>query len=376
MALKLDDALKLALERGELGVAVAAYVGNDLVVDRWVGVADESDHRAVERDTLFPIFSVTKAMTSAALHLQAERGCVDYDQPVAVYWPEFEQAGKGEIKVRHVLTHQSGAAAMPPEVTPRLLADWDWLTSQIARLAPLHRPGEKNLYHSMTFGWIIGEIVRRTDTLHRLPCQFLSDEIFAPFEIEDIWLPLPAEEDARVATLSLTGAALQDFSGAPMREPAMPARIAPIPDIYNDPQLRRACNPSAGAIATARAVARFFAILANGGTLDGKRLLSEDRIRECLTIRPDNDRIDEVVGGPTTVGIGGFWLRHPALRSEPVLGSSRTILYQGGAGGSIAFADLDRRLAVAICHNRMFAGLGADEHPFVELADAIRDAVS
>jgi CubicO group peptidase (beta-lactamase class C family) len=173
--------------------------------------------------------------------------------------------------------------------------------------------------------------------------------------------------------LTSTGAALADYSGAPLYDIAMPPKIKTIPDIYNRLDMRRACSPSAGGIATARGVARFFAILANGGVLDGKRLLSEERVRSFLEVRPNTTRMDEVAGQPTTLGIGGFWVQNPSGPDQPLIGSGANILYHTGAGNTMAFADLDRRMAVAICHNRMFGAI--EKHPFVGLADAVRDVV-
>jgi CubicO group peptidase (beta-lactamase class C family) len=374
-------ALERAIELGEVGVAVAAYVGDELIVDEWIGLTAEHGGAPVEADTLFPIFSVTKAMIATALHLQAERGLVEYDEPIATYWPEFAQGGKGRITVRQVLCHQSGVVAMPPDLTPALMGDWEWITTRLAEMEPLHLPGEVNTYHALTFGWLIGEVVRRTDPQRRFPCQFVCDEILTPFEIDNFFLPLPAEQDHRVAELTSTGAAQADYANRSLRDATVPPRVAPVPEIFNCVEMRRACNPSAGAISTARDVARFFAILANGGMLDGKRILSEQRVRSCLTVRPDNDRIDELSGSPTSVGIGGFWVRDPSsaagsgVARERILGSGSSLLFQSGAGGSIAFADLDTRASVAICHNRMFGAFPLEEHPWVEVADAVWKAV-
>ena len=221
-------ALERAVELGEVGVAVAVYIGDDLVVDEWIGLTADGDGLPVQRETLFPVFSVTKAMVATSLHLQAERGLVDYDAPVASYWPEFAQAGKGDITVGHVLCHQSGMAAMPPDITPELVGDWEWVTSRLAAMEALHPPGEANAYHALSFGWLVGEVIRRTDAQHRLPCQFLRDEILVPFGIDDVWLPLPSEHDHRVATLITTGAPQADFSGARLRKAATPPSASTI----------------------------------------------------------------------------------------------------------------------------------------------------
>jgi CubicO group peptidase (beta-lactamase class C family) len=378
---RVREALEQALRFGEIGVAVAAYSGEELVVDDWIGAAAEGDGPPVEVDTLFPVFSVTKAMVATALHLQVERGLADYEAPVCKYWPEFAQSGKRDITVRDLLCHQSGMAAMPSETTLNNIGDWVWVTEQLAAMPPLHPPGTANVYHALSFGWLIGEVIRRTDRQNRLPCQFVREEILLPFSIDGVWLSLPAAHDHNVAVLATASAPQQDYSAARLRNATAPPSVIPIPDVYNSPEMRRGCNPSAGAVATARGVARFFAIIANGGVLDGNRLLSEERIRSFLEPRPNNDRVDEAIGRPSSVGLGGYWVpgEHPDFSDAmqlplKVLGPERNILYHAGAGGSFALADLDSKMSLAICHNRMFgSSLGADQHPWVGLVKAARD---
>ena len=154
-------------EGGEVGIQVAAYSDSNLVVDIWAGIADPMAAREVKADTLFPTFSVIKAVTATALHLQVSRGLVDYDAPVARYWPEFAANGKGKLTVRHVLHHRSGVWQMPEAVTPERLADYDWMVDAIARLPPIFEPGTRNGYQGLTFGWMISEVyavpIRKAD---------------------------------------------------------------------------------------------------------------------------------------------------------------------------------------------------------------------
>jgi CubicO group peptidase (beta-lactamase class C family) len=372
------NALERAVELGEIGVAVAVYAGEDCVVDECIGDVAPGD-APVQPDTLFPVFSVTKAMVATSVHIQAERGLLDYEAPVAEYWPEFAQQGKGDITVRHVLCHQSGMAAMPPDITPARINDWDWVTGQLAAMAPLHPPGEANAYHALSFGWLLGEVVRRTDPQGRVPCRFVPEEILDPCAVPDVWLTTPVELDDRVAILTTAGAAQRDFSAATLRTASTPPAVAPSPEVYNLPEMRHACNPAAGAVAAAHGIARFFAILANGGSLGGVRLLSEDRVRACLEVRPGNHRLDEVAGETTDVGRGGFWVLDPDPELEPspnalpesIFAGGTRVLYQTGAGGSLGWADLDARVAVGICHNRMFGPAPAERHPWAALGDAI-----
>src|SRR5262245_63540829 len=138
---------------GEIGLQVAAYVNGELVVDAWAGLADETTGRRVDGDTLFPVFSVTKAVTAVALHLQAERDLVDYAMPIAYYWPEFGAHGKDKATVYDALTHQLSVPIMPLGVTPELMCDWNWMVQRIADMRPLFEPGTKSAYMSYTWGW-------------------------------------------------------------------------------------------------------------------------------------------------------------------------------------------------------------------------------
>jgi CubicO group peptidase (beta-lactamase class C family) len=321
----------------------------------------------VDGNTIFSIFSVTKAITATALHIQAERGLVDYDAPLARYWPEYAQKGKGGVKVSHVLAHRSGTPTMPPDATPEKLGDWDWMVTRLAELDPMFPADDRSTYLSYTFGWLIGEVVRRTDPKHRSFAQFVQDEICAPLGMDSFWEGIPASQEPRVAPLvgpGYTGA----NDNATMRDAAVPPAVNFGPELYNMPVVREGCIPAAGGIANARSVGRFFAMIARCGELNGVRLLSEDRVRTFLQPRKDPDELDRMTGGVHQCGIGGFAL------GNPITGPGSEILAHGGAGGTIAWADLRTRLAVSICHNRMFVLKPGDVHPFIQLGEAVRSA--
>ena len=337
-------AVDAALGAGEEGIQFAVYKDEELVVDVWGGVADATTGRRVDRQTLFNVFSVTKAVTATALHVQAERGLVSYDAPIARYWPEFAAHGKDKATVRDGLSHRTGIPAMPAGVTPEQMADYDWMVDALAAMEPVHEPGTTNAYHSYTWGWIVSEIVERTDPRQRPFRQFVHDEIAAPLGIADLWMGLPPEDEPRVARMTNTGISVADQSTA--RGRSMPVQVAGTQDVFGRSIIRRAVIPGAGGIYNAVSSARFFALLANEGQLDGVRLLSPERVRGCLEPRPDTDQLDVGRGTVTRVSNGGFWLEAPG-----VVGSGR-ILSHPGLGGSIGWADLDNRLAVAVCHNR------------------------
>jgi CubicO group peptidase (beta-lactamase class C family) len=368
---RIEEAFAEATKFGERGVQVAAYLGPELIVDAWTGPADSAG-RPVTGDTLFPVFSVSKAISATALHLQAERGLVDYDAPVARYWPEFGCNGKERLLVSHVLSHQSGIPQMPEGVTPELLGDWEWMTARIAEFTPIFEPGTDSAYQSLVFGYIVGEIVRRTDPQGRRFGDFVRDELCAPLGITDLWFGLPDDLVDEVAELTSILSRERSATETPASVAAKPDAVAPDAHVHNLAVVKKADYPGAGGIMTARAAARVMALLANGGELDGVRLLSQARVRSFLTPRPNGDKLDGVLfgGGRVTapIGVGGYW-----LGGGTPLGGGEAILRHGGSGGSIVWADLDRRLAVAICHNRMFEGYDptSADHPFAALGRAI-----
>jgi CubicO group peptidase (beta-lactamase class C family) len=366
----LREVLQTAIARGEHGVQVAAYLGEELILDGCIGVAD-AQGTPVTPSTLFPIFSVTKGLTATAVHIQAERGLIDYDTPAASYWPEFKAAGKQDILVRHLLTHQSGVPQMPQGVTPERLQDWEWCVENIAALSPI-LPLGSSAYASLSYGWQLGELVRRTDPQHRGFSRFAREEILGPLGISDFYVGMGGRQHDRVAQLSVTSTLRTDPPA--LRALCMPPTVEP-GVLWNDPVLYDAVIPGAGGIANARSVARLFAMLANKGQFGGRRLLSEDRVLSFTQPRPDSDEHDPVLGQVPLIGVGGYWLGGQSPPAEPVIGSGAHILASNGAGGSIAWADLDTGLAVAICHNRMFPinpPLPPDQHPFHEIGEFAR----
>jgi CubicO group peptidase (beta-lactamase class C family) len=371
-------ALDHAIELGELGVQVTAYLDGELIVDAWIGTADPASGRQVDASTLFTAFSVTKAVTVTALHLQAERGLVSYDEPVATYWPEFAANGKETITVRDVLSHRSGIPQMPAGVGPEEMCDWGWMTAGIERLTPMFAPGTTNTYQTLVFGWTVGEIVRRTDRRGRSFDRFVREELLDPLAIDDLFFGVPDAELDRVAPVIATAPELAaPKPNADERiESIMPIAVFTGP-IWNRLDIRRSVSPGAGAIMSARAAARLFAMLAGRGALGGVRLLSEQRLLWCTVPRDDALAPDPTRPSGAWVGQGGYWLGGQSPPAWPVVGDGQHILCHPGAGGSIGWADLDSGLAVAILHNRMqdaptFSSTDPGKNPFLELADAVR----
>jgi CubicO group peptidase (beta-lactamase class C family) len=370
-----QSAVDAALERGENALGVAVFHDGELVAEVCAGTADPETGRQADSETVFWLGSVTKAFTAIALHLQAERGLIGYHDPVCAYWPEFAQHGKDRCTVRDVLSHRGGVPIFPLDGTPERMNDWEWVADRIARAHPLHAPGTANAYHSYTFGWIVGELVRRTDPARRPLPDFLREDIFEPLGVSSLWMGIPPEVEDRVANArdgvsSYVGASPYPFD----RVLAVPPALSATQAVFGRSDVRRAGNPGAGAIGDAPSVARVFAMLAGGGELDGVRLLSEDRVRQLCFPRPEG--WDYVLGEGTRVGLGGFWIAHPEEGQMAPAGAGAQVIGHPGSGGNIAWADLEHRLAVAITANRTDGGRETPEsNPLTQIGDAIRDAL-
>lgn len=364
---------ELVAQGREIGVQVCAWLGEHQIVDCWAGVADPATGRVVDGDTLFNVFSVSKAVTATALHIQAERGLVDYDAPLADYWPEFAQAGKADVTIRHVLGHVSGVLRMPSDVTPELMTNWDWMCSRIAEMPGEYPAGSCSSYQSMTFGWLLGEVVRRTDPKRRPFGQFIREEIAEPLGATDLWMGIPGAVEPRVAVLD--DVAVYVMPDGNMMRAAQPVVVDLMPDPFERPYVRRACIPAVGGIFNARSEARFWAMLANGGALAGVRLLSEERVASFAAPRPHFDDIDPVFFGMVVpIAWSGFWL---GGAPAPPVSAPRNMraLCHPGMGGSIGWADPDLKLAVAFCHNRMFDTIDLAEDSRTLIGDTIRRAI-
>jgi CubicO group peptidase (beta-lactamase class C family) len=350
----IEAGLRRAVELGERSVQVAAYLGDELIVDAWIGDIDDS--------TVFPVFSVSKGITALAVHLQAERGLLDLDAPLAHYWPEYAQNGKEGITARQVLSHRAGVPQMPADVTPESLGDWEWVTRRLAEVEPLFPPGTTNAYHSLSFGWLLGEVVRRTDPEGRPFGRFVHEELCEPLGVDSFWFGIPAGVEPRVAVLSFPDPPPPAPPDAPATL-AVPQQVALVPEVFNRTDVQRACIPAVGGIANARSLARLFSPLANRGAIGGVSLLSGERVAGLLEQRPDFDADDATYGRRLPVGVGGFWLEAPGV-------AEGVVICHPGAGGAVAWAEPDLGLAVAVCHDRMFGVV--PEHPFGAIARGVR----
>lgn len=369
-------AIEKAIASGnEIGLQVAAYLDGELAIDAWGGLADETTGRRVDGETLFNVYSVTKAVAATALHILADRGRIEYDAPVSRYWPEYGVKGKDRTTVRHVLTHRAGIPQMPNDVTPERMCDWEWMAREIAALEPLAEPGTKALYMSMTFGWVIGELVRRSDVKGRSLGRFVKEEIAEPLGISDLWIGIPDEVEPRIAKLTNAITPVPPEHLPPLFTASMPPQVDLIPEVFERPDVRRAEVAGVGGIFNARSEARFWAMLAQGGELDGVRILSRELAMSLNTPRPRSDEPDPVMFNlPLPLSIGGYWLGGDY---PPVCSAARPqAICHPGQGGSIGWADPEQKLAVAICHNKMYVPSGREDDPILPIADAVRQALA
>jgi len=374
---RVEDALERVLRGGEVGLQVAAHLRGEPLIDTWGGVMDADSGRPVDGDTLFTIFSVTKAVTVLAAHLQLERGLLEWDAPVARYWPEYGTNGKEKITVGDVILHRAGVPQMPEDVTPERLCDWDWMIGRLQAMTPIVEPGTVNTYHSYTFGWLVGELVRRSDPAHRPFGTFIQEELCAPLGIDSLFLGIPDDVEDRVATLVYPVRPTPPPEGDG-RWLAAPKAVNFVPEIYNRPDVRRATLGASGAIANARSVAKIFALIAGRGAVGDTRLLSEDRVLRFLEPRPDYESPDYIFSGVMLVGKGGM---HTDPRGVIRRREGERFVCQVGAGSSLGWADLDTGLSLAFTHNRMIVNpvmaatqkSDVPDPPFAELADLVRD---
>jgi CubicO group peptidase (beta-lactamase class C family) len=325
----------------ESGLQVAVHRGGELVVDAWAGVADG---RPLGPDTLIHSFSLGKGFTATLVHVLAERGLIDYDTPIAHYWPEFAAQGKERATVRHALTHTVGVPQLPPGITPADLCDWDTMCAMVAAQEPLWEPGSASGYHGWTFGWILGETVCRITGL--TPGEALRTYITEPLGVSDeLYFGLPQSELPRTAPL-VEGGWEAWLASLPPSVPFV-RLVAPHRAVWTTAELanRRAyllADLPAGGTTTARAAARMYAALL--GQVEGVRLISPERLELATAVAVEGK--DQMLLARHAKGLG-YFLGLPEMAGE------RTAFGHHGSGGSIAFADRERGLAFALTRTRL-----------------------
>ena len=349
------------LRRTTGGAAVAVYYRDELVVDLWGG--QQSEDQPWQRDTLAMCFSTTKGVISTALHLLAERGQIQYDAPVAAYWPQFAHGGKEYVTVRHVLTHSAGLHRMRTLVDhAQRMLDWEYMVAALERAVPAYEPGTRHGYHALTYGWLAGELIRRVSG--RPVAQFVEEELARPLSLDGLYVGCPPEQRGRVAPLGPMAAPLGRrlgldpgaVMGGPvgripglLRLPVSPRRLVNallprgIEDVLWGPEVMDAEIPAANGFFTARSLAKMYALLAHGGEAGGVQLLSRRTLEKIAVVHSRGPDLVLVLPMGWRLGY------HSAFTTR---GAVPGAFGHFGFGGSGGWADPRRDLAVAMVCNR------------------------
>jgi CubicO group peptidase (beta-lactamase class C family) len=349
--------------RNELGASTAVVLDGKTVVELWGGHADKEKTRDWQRDTLVNLYSTTKGITAICAHRLVDKGLLDLDAPVTRYWPEFAQGGKEKIPVRYLLSHRAGLPAVAKTLDDDAIYNWTTMANALAAQEPWWEPGAKHGYHALTFGWLVGEVIRRITG--KTPGVYLRDEIANPLKL-DLHIGLDAKNDSRVS----------DLLPAPPPGPGEPNLFADVaknpesmlaktfmnppvlskPGVANSRAWRGAEVPAANGHGTALSLARIYGALARGGDLDGVHLMSKDAIARCS--------VEQSLGADAVLVLStrfslGFMMSQPGAS----LGPNPKAFGHPGAGGSLGFADPEAKIGFGYAMNRMQAGLLIDARP-------------
>jgi CubicO group peptidase (beta-lactamase class C family) len=356
-------------ERGEVGASVCVTVDGEPVVDLWGGDADPAAGRAWDRDTIGHVWSATKGATALCAHVLASRGRLDLNAPVARYWPEFAKNGKDAILVRHLLNHQAGLPAVREQLPAGCFYDWSVMVDALAREEPFWRPGTRNGYHALTFGYLVGEVIKRIDG--RTLGAFFRDEVAGPLGL-DFWLGLPAEHEGRVApTIPAAppgpGDPVPSFYVAALTEPSSVQALVLantggymlLPGESDSRAAHAAEFGAVGGITNARGLAGMYRALALGGSplVDPGQLAVMGAVSSATSV-------DAVLLVPSRFTLG--FVKTADNRYLPVADREGVLMSEDafghvGMGGSHGFADPQARLSFGYTMSRQGTGLGVNE---------------
>ncbi|NEX92998.1 serine hydrolase domain-containing protein [Caulobacter sp. 17J65-9] len=350
-------------EGAELGARFAVAIDGQVVIDLWGGYADRPKTKAFGPDTLTPVFSTTKAVTALMIATLVEQGKLDYEQRVAELWPEFGQAGKDRLTVAQVMSHQAGLPGFARSQDPSIWFDREAVLRELCAQAPMWEPGTASGYHPVTIGYIAGEIFRRADG--RSVGQALREDFAVPCGL-DLWIGLPESEHARCADM-------QKPPAAPSLGELDPIKTAAFLDKGSSPggkgtaEWRKIEIPSANGHATAPALARFMSVIANGGRIDGRQVLSPPTLAHAIKERIFGQ--DKVL--PYKLSWAAGFLRNKAIK---IYGPGELSVGHSGWGGSCAFADPETRVSGGYVMNKQSPHLIGDPRA-VRLIDAFYAAL-
>jgi len=339
MRLELQSEIQTMLEQltsteSEHGIQVAVYEQGHLVVDAAAGHMGDPAQTPIDSQTLFPVFSCSKAITAILIHRLCERGILDLDQPIATYWPEFAQNNKADICLRHVLDHTAGLWALPSEIQVEDALDWSRACQLMCELRPAHPPGQHEEYHAITFGWILGELACRASGQDFQ--SLLGAIIKQPLALDDCYMGLPDAQLHRVATLYEDINAPEFIHLAGPQAAAIPPVVRPLHSMMNRKDMQQACIPATSGISNAQSLAKIMAALLPSG-VNGKHVLSPQSLRAITAPSHQPE--------PPTRRLGFITLPEWNAPKQAIS------FGHGGYGGSIAFAVPEPQLAVAITKN-------------------------
>jgi CubicO group peptidase (beta-lactamase class C family) len=353
----------------EVGAACSVYHRGKKVVDLWGGVADEETGRPWAEDSIIVVASSTKGATAICANLLAQRSELDLDAPVAQYWPEFAAAGKQDIPVRWLLSHRVGLPVLDKPLTIEEYLAWEPPVNALAAQTPKWEPGTAHGYHAMTYGWLVGEVVRRVSG--KSLGTFFADEVAGPLGL-DFWIGLPESEESRVAPMISIDLADPNIEVKGERAREMLAAATNSKSYLTQQQtttplemgtraFHAAELPAGNGITDARSLARMYASLIGDG-VDGVRLFTDETVRRAST-EQSNDR-DEVIGIKSRFGLGFYlYTEGSNMVQDGAFG-------HGGAGGSIGFADPKADIGFGYVMNSMQM-VGDDDPRTVSLAQAV-----
>jgi CubicO group peptidase (beta-lactamase class C family) len=364
-------------KRHDLGAACAVYVDGRPAVDLWGGIADARTGRVWDRNTAAVIFSCSKAILAICTYLLVEEGRIDLDQPIADYWPGFGQRGKAAITVREALSHRAGLASLDTDLSLADVLGWDPVIRALEDQRPLHAPDRGHLYHAMTYGWLVGEVIRRVSGL--TPGRFFRATIGDPLDLRT-WIGIPDTIRASVAWMEPP---LPDEDSDAARESARIAEQNPVVDrsltmcgafgfpaehgyvTFNDPAIQEAEIPAANGVSTAESLARLYAACVTG--INGPPLLRRATIEDGLRPRSGGQQLSGMPDDGSRWGTG-FQLASPP--TQPMLGPGS--FGHAGAGGQLGFGDVEHGVGFAYLSNQM-GGYG--DARASELTKAVRAAI-
>ena len=345
-------------QHSDLGSACAVYVDGRLVVDIWGGIADSRSGHAWEHDTAAVIFSCTKGLLAVCAYLLVQDGRLDLDAPIATYWPAFANRGKDAITLRDAMSHRSGLAALDADLTREDVLAWDPVIRAIEDQAPHHKAQAGHLYHAMTYGWIVGEVIRRVSG--SMPGQFFAKALGEPLGLRT-WIGVPPAAKASIAWMEVP---LPDEDSAAAREASRLAAADPIVTrsltmggafgfpvesgvvSFNDLAIQAAEVPGANGVSTAESLARFYAACV--GSASTRPLLAPASIADALTVRSSGQQLS---GLPDDGARWGTGFQLSSAPGQPMLG--QWSFGHAGAGGQLAFADAGHRVGFAYLSNQM-----------------------